>query len=105
MLISLPVAVWPPLGRASVTVCAVARAVTLKLVLPAAGLPVTLAVTESFDDFAVIAPQALDWVRASAAVFSAAILLLTDWYAEMVLCSVVTLFLRLVCGCASICIS
>src|SRR5205807_5740106 len=44
-------------------------------------------------------------VNASAAVCSAFILTLTDWYAEMTAFCLVTWFLRSVCGCAATCMS
>jgi hypothetical protein len=99
-------------GRAGSTLVVViwllARFLTSNVVVPAMvlELPVTaVAETVGDVDVALIPRQVLSWLTESAAVLSADILALTDWYEPMVFSTVLTLALRRSCGAASTFIS
>src|SRR2546430_15858216 len=84
---------------------AAANWVTSKLYAPDGARADAVATTAEDEEVGVAACHVVSWVSASAAICSADILALTDWYAATAVCSVATLAFRWVCGWASSCMS
>src|SRR4051794_10455175 len=107
----LPDAIWSPSLSWMRWISVLARFDTVNVVELAEAPVVAVAVTAVDDDDALTACQVgltglrPVEVKACAADFSAVILLFTDWYAEMTVFCWVTWVFRLVCGCASTCMS